>query len=80
MATARSTAGWGVTEVWEAQENWDSWYEGTVKPNLPEGIEPRIATRELYDVVQRLPAGFRFGQRPAVSAVNRGTAPVRDKR
>jgi len=44
--------GWAVTEVWEAQENWDTWYEGAVKPNLPEGIEPRIATRELYNVVQ----------------------------
>ena len=44
--------GWGVTEVWEAQENWDSWFEGTIKPNLPEGIEPRIVTRELHSVVQ----------------------------
>ena len=44
--------GWGVTEVWEAQENWDSWFEGTIKPNLPEGIEPRITTRELHNVVQ----------------------------
>jgi hypothetical protein len=44
--------GWGVTEVWEAQQNFDSWYEGTIKPNLPEGIEPRITTRELHDVVQ----------------------------
>ena len=25
--------GWGVTEVWEAQENFDSWYEGTIKPD-----------------------------------------------
>jgi len=44
--------GWGVTEVWEAQQNWDSWYEGTIKPNLPEGITPRITTRELHSVVQ----------------------------
>ena len=44
--------GWGVTEVWETQEAWDSWYEGTIKPNLPEGIEPRITTRELHSVVQ----------------------------
>jgi hypothetical protein len=44
--------GWGVTEVWEAQENWDAWYEQTIKPNLPEGIEPRITTRELHNVVQ----------------------------
>jgi hypothetical protein len=43
--------GWGVTEVWEAQENWDSWFDGTIKPNLPEGIEPRVTTRELHSVV-----------------------------
>jgi hypothetical protein len=41
-----------VTEVWEAQQNRDSWYEGTVKPNLPEGIEPQFTTRELHNVVQ----------------------------
>lgn len=41
-----------MTEVWEVQLHWDSWYEGAVKPSLPEGIEPPIATRELYDVVQ----------------------------
>jgi len=44
--------GWGVTEVWEAQENWDSWYEATIKPNLPEGMEPQITTRELHHVFQ----------------------------
>src|SRR3954471_15102696 len=44
--------GWGVTEVWEAQENWDSCFEATIKPNLPEGIEPRITTRTLHNVVQ----------------------------
>ena len=42
----------GVTEVWEAEENWDSWYQGTIKPNLPDGIEPRVTTRELNNVVQ----------------------------
>jgi hypothetical protein len=44
--------GWNVTEVWESRENWDSWYEGTIKPNLPEGIEPQVTTRELNDVIQ----------------------------
>ena len=44
--------GWGVTEVWETQENFDSFYEELVKPNLPEGLEPRITTRELHRVVQ----------------------------
>lgn len=43
--------GWGVTEVWEAQANWDNWFEGTIKSNLPPGIEPRITTRELHSVV-----------------------------
>jgi len=44
--------GWAVTEVWEGQENWDAWYEQTVKPNLPDGLEPQITTRELNNVVQ----------------------------
>jgi hypothetical protein len=26
--------------------------EGTIKPNLPEGMEPRITTRELHYVMQ----------------------------
>src|SRR3954451_9870133 len=42
----------GRDEVWEAQEHWDSWFEGTIKPNPPEGIMPRIVTRELHSVVQ----------------------------
>src|SRR3954451_15627130 len=42
--------GWGVTEVWEAQENWDSWYDGPIKPNLPEGLEPPSTTRGLPGV------------------------------
>ncbi len=44
--------GWRVTEVWESQDNFNSWYESLVKPNLPEGIEPQISSRELNDVVQ----------------------------
>ncbi len=44
--------GWCVTEVWESQENWNSWYEGAIKPNLPKGMEPRITTRELHNVVR----------------------------
>ena len=41
-----------MTEVWEAQENFDSFFEEMIKPNLPEGIEPQITTRELHSVVQ----------------------------
>jgi hypothetical protein len=44
--------GWAVTEVWEARGNWESWYEQTIKPNLPDGMEPRITTRELTNVVR----------------------------
>jgi hypothetical protein len=51
-ANGPADGGWRVTEVWDAQDNWDSWYEGTIKPNLPEGIEPQITTRELNDVIQ----------------------------
>ena len=51
-ANGPAEGGWRVTEVWEAQENWDSWFEGTIKPNLPPGIEPQISTSELHNVVQ----------------------------
>ena len=51
-ANGQIDGGWGVTEIWETQENFDSFYESLVKPNLPEGIEPQITTRELYRVVQ----------------------------
>lgn len=44
--------GWCVTEVWEAEKNWNSWYDGTIKPNLPEGMEPQITTREVHHIVR----------------------------
>ena len=32
------SGGWRVVEVWESQEDGDSWFDETVKPNLPPGI------------------------------------------
>jgi len=52
-ATTGSTLGHPVRRC-EAQENWGSWYEGTIKPNLPEEIEPRITTRKLHYVMKPL--------------------------
>jgi hypothetical protein len=34
-----STGGWRVFEVWETKEDGDAFYEGSVKPNLPPGID-----------------------------------------
>jgi hypothetical protein len=42
--------GWRVVEVWDSEELFTAWYEGSVKPNLPEGIEPQVTSRELHDM------------------------------
>jgi heme-degrading monooxygenase HmoA len=42
--------GWLVTEVWDSEEDFQAWFEGTVKPNLPEdGPQPEISVIELND-------------------------------
>jgi hypothetical protein len=28
-----------VIEVWESPDDWRAWYDGTIKPNLPPGVE-----------------------------------------
>ena len=43
--------GWRVTEVWDSRGAWQNWYEGTVKPNLPPGIEPTISLQDVHTVV-----------------------------
>ena len=37
--------GWRVVEVWESEEDGQSWFEENVKPNLPPDIAP---TRTYY--------------------------------
>jgi hypothetical protein len=36
--------GWQVTEIWETQEDHDSWFEQNVKPNLPPDATPPKTT------------------------------------
>ena len=41
------SGGWRVIEVGEAQEDGDSWFDETVKPNLPPGAK---VDRQYYPV------------------------------
>ena len=46
-----SGAGTRVTEVWESKADFEKWYEGTVKPALPEGgPQPSITVDQLNEV------------------------------
>jgi quinol monooxygenase YgiN len=44
--------GWRVIEVWDSQAEFETWFEGNVKPAFPEGGPmPSISFDELNDVV-----------------------------
>lgn len=43
--------GWRVMEVWESEADHEAWFEGTIKPNLPEGVVPDITIAPLANVV-----------------------------
>ena len=32
--------GWRVVEIWESEEDGESWFGDSVKPNLPPGVVP----------------------------------------
>lgn len=34
-----------VTEVWESQEQWENWFNTSVKPHLPPGAPPPTVTQ-----------------------------------
>ena len=44
--------GWRVTEIWESADHFNRWYEATIRPNLPPGVQPQITTQDLYDVIK----------------------------
>ena len=44
--------GWRVLEVWQSREHYDSWYQGTVQPNLPPNLDPSIQVTEVHSVIQ----------------------------
>jgi quinol monooxygenase YgiN len=44
--------GWRVTEVWDSQADFESWFEGNVRPAFPEGGPmPSITFDQLNEVV-----------------------------
>jgi hypothetical protein len=34
------SGGWRVVEIWESEEDGETWFGDNVKPNLPPGIHP----------------------------------------
>jgi quinol monooxygenase YgiN len=44
--------GWRVTEVWDSQADFESWFERNVRPAFPEGAPmPSITFDQLNEVV-----------------------------
>ena len=42
------TGGWRVVEVWETEEDGQTWFEENVKPNLPPDIVPNRTYHPLH--------------------------------
>jgi hypothetical protein len=42
------SGGWRVVEVWESEEDAQTWFDESVKPNLPPGIVPNRQYYELH--------------------------------
>jgi hypothetical protein len=40
--------GWRVIEIWESEADGTAWFEGNVKPNLPDGIVPDRTFHEVH--------------------------------
>ena len=40
--------GWRVVELWESEEEAESWFNANVKPNLPPGIVPNRQYHPLH--------------------------------
>jgi hypothetical protein len=46
------SGGWRVTEVWDSQADFETWFEANVKPAFPSGGPlPEITFHELNEVV-----------------------------
>ena len=44
--------GWRVMEVWDSRDQYDRWYNGTVKPGLPADLKLSIQVVEVHAVIQ----------------------------
>ena len=42
------TGGWRIVEIWESEEDGQSWFDENVKPNLPEEIVPNRTYHKLH--------------------------------
>ena len=45
--------GWRVVEVWESEEDGQSWFDRNIKPNLPPGIVPNQTYYPLHTAVTK---------------------------
>lgn len=43
-----TNTGYRVIELWDSREDYREWYDGTIAPNLPPGVEP--TPPELFDL------------------------------
>jgi hypothetical protein len=37
--SGQTETGYRVIELWDSREAWQDWYNGTIKPNLPHGVQ-----------------------------------------
>ena len=42
------TGGWRIVEIWESEDDGQSWFDQNVKPNLPEDIVPNRTYHPLH--------------------------------
>ena len=42
--SGRTGTGYRVVEVWDSRDAWQEWFDGTIKPNMPPGIQPTKPT------------------------------------
>jgi hypothetical protein len=47
------TGGWRVVEIWESEEDGQSWFDDNVKPNLPPEIVPNRTYHPLHTAFTR---------------------------
>jgi len=45
--------GWRVIEIWESEEDGQSWFDQNVKPNLPPGIVPKQTYYPLHTTIAK---------------------------
>ena len=52
-ASGPSDGGWRVVEVWDTEEDWARWFEGTIKPMLPPDMNVGASHYDVEVVIGR---------------------------